>query len=208
MPSTLSGLTGLFGSWIASDAAVQVLAAAGSVLALGACWLLGDRARRRPGLLEPSLAGATALSLLAAPHALTHDLALLAPALVWTAAWVACRPAAHRGLLVLLAGWVLLDVAARHQLDDAITTAPGWCRCCSSPARRPPPTRAGCACPAAGPRRPRRSRSPRADPHPARPFPQRYTRPRLLGAMTAAGYVFDPPATMTVAAWGRRPAER
>lgn len=124
-PATLSGLTGLFGSWIASDAAVQVLAAAGSVLALGACWLLGDRARRRPGLLEPSLAGATALSLLAAPHLLTHDLALLAPALVWTAAWLARTPAAERGLAMLLAGWVLLELAARHQLDDAITTAPG-----------------------------------------------------------------------------------
>jgi len=124
-PSTLSGLTGLFGSWIASDAAVQVLAAAGSVLALGACWLLGDRARRRPSLLEPSLAGATVLSLLAAPHLLTHDLALLAPALVWTAAWLARTPAAERGLAMLLAGWVLLELAARHQLDDSITTAPG-----------------------------------------------------------------------------------
>jgi hypothetical protein len=124
-PATLSGLTGLFGSWIGSDPAVEALAAVGAVLAVGACWLLGDRARRRPALLEPSLAGATALSILAAPHALTHDLALLAPALVWSVAWVARRPLALRGLAILAAGWVLLDLAARSQLDDSISTFPG-----------------------------------------------------------------------------------
>jgi hypothetical protein len=124
-PSTLSGLTGLFGSWIGSDATVQVLGAVGSVLALGACGLLAGRARQRPGLLEPSLAGATALSLLAAPHALTHDLALLAPALVWTVAWVARGPLPLRGLAIVAAGWVLLDLAARSQLDNSITAFPG-----------------------------------------------------------------------------------
>jgi hypothetical protein len=124
-PSTLSGLTGLFGSWIGSDSTVQALAAVGALLALGACWLLGDRARRRPALLEPSLAGATALSLLAAPHALTHDLALLAPTLVWSVAWAARGPLAVRGLAILAAGWVLLDLAARSQLDDSITAFPG-----------------------------------------------------------------------------------
>ncbi|HEY2703750.1 MAG TPA: hypothetical protein VGL20_08675, partial [Candidatus Dormibacteraeota bacterium] len=86
-----------------------VLALAPTLAALAACWLLGDRARRRPDLLEPALAGATALSLLAAPHLLIHDLVLLAPALVWTVAWASGLPGTERRLVVC--GWLLLNLA-------------------------------------------------------------------------------------------------
>jgi Glycosyltransferase family 87 len=122
LPSLL-GFTGLFGSWIRVDAVAQALAAVASVAAVGACWLLGDRSRRRPGLLEPSLAGATALSLVAAPHLLMHDLALLAPALAWTVAWAAAR--GPRCLAGLAAGWVLLNLAAVLDLGNASSAPPG-----------------------------------------------------------------------------------
>ncbi len=112
--ASLVGLTGLLGSWIpghgpAHEATAQLLAVAPTLAALGACWLLGDRARRRPDLLEPALAGATALSLLAAPHLLIHDLVLLAPALVWTVAWASGRAGHERSLVVH--GWLLLNLA-------------------------------------------------------------------------------------------------
>jgi hypothetical protein len=121
--ASLSGLTGLLGSWIASAAAAQGLAALGSVVALAACWRLGDQARRRPQLLEPSLAGATALSLLAAPHLLIHDLVLLAPALAWTVAWAAGR--GGRALRTVALGWVALDLAALIDWGRASVGPPG-----------------------------------------------------------------------------------
>lgn len=121
--SSLAGLTGLFGSWIGNGAAVETAAAVCSVLALAVCWALGDRARRERGMLEPSLAGATALSLLAAPHLLTHDLALLVPALVWTVAWAAS--AAPTRLAPIALGWVLLSLAARVDFNQVSMAPPG-----------------------------------------------------------------------------------
>jgi hypothetical protein len=125
---TLLGFTGLFGSWLSDGATAQALAAACSVVAVGTCWLLGDRARRRPDLLEPSLAGAVALSLVAAPHLLTHDLSLLAPALAWTVAWAAAPVRVRDGRLATVAcGWVMLNLAAYLVLDIGRRplTAPG-----------------------------------------------------------------------------------
>jgi Glycosyltransferase family 87 len=122
LPSLL-GFTGLAGSWIHAEAPAQALAAVGSAAAVGACWLLGDRARRQAELLEPSLAGATALSLVAAPHLLMHDLALLAPALAWTVAWAAGR--GGRLLASVAAGWVTLNLAALLDLGNASSAPPG-----------------------------------------------------------------------------------
>jgi hypothetical protein len=127
LPSLL-GFTGLFGSWLRDGATAQALAAVCSVLAVGACWLLGDRVRRRPDLLEPSLAGAVALSLVASPHLLTHDLSLLAPALAWTVAWAAAPVRIRdRRLATVACGWVMLNLAAYLVLDIGRrpVTAPG-----------------------------------------------------------------------------------
>ncbi|MDB5112946.1 MAG: hypothetical protein JWL78_16, partial [Chloroflexi bacterium] len=122
------GFTGLLGSWLRDGATAQALAAACSMLAVGACWLLGDRVRRRPDLLEPSLAGAVALSLVAAPHLLTHDLSLLAPALAWTVAWAAAPVRTReRRLATVACGWMMLNLAAYLVLDIGRRplTAPG-----------------------------------------------------------------------------------
>jgi hypothetical protein len=127
LPSLL-GFTGLLGSWLRDGATAQALAAACSMLAVGACWLLGDRVRRRPDLLEPSLAGAVALSLVAAPHLLTHDLSLLAPALAWTVAWAAAPVRTReRRLATVACGWMMLNLAAYLVLDIGRRplTAPG-----------------------------------------------------------------------------------
>jgi hypothetical protein len=123
--ASLVGFTGLLGSWIGNGAAVETAAGVCSVLALAVCWALGDRARRTQGLLEPSLAGATALSLLAAPHLLTHDLALLVPALVWTVAWAAASDPGGRRLAAVATGWVVLSLTARLDFNQVAMAPPG-----------------------------------------------------------------------------------
>ena len=70
----------------AAAPAPATVAIAGSLIALGGCGLLGARSRGNPGALEASLAGAAALSLVASPHLLPHDLVILAPAFAWCAA--------------------------------------------------------------------------------------------------------------------------
>lgn len=90
------GFTGLTGSWLGDTAAAHAIAAAGTLVAVAACGLLGDRWRRHPQSLEPALAAATALSLLAAPHLLGHDLTLVAPALVWSMAAATARDPARK----------------------------------------------------------------------------------------------------------------
>src|SRR6202011_2505487 len=54
--ASLLGFTGLTGSWLGNGAAAELLAAAGSVAALGGCLVLGHRLRRDCGALEPCLA--------------------------------------------------------------------------------------------------------------------------------------------------------
>jgi hypothetical protein len=110
-PSTL-GLLGLAASWLGSGPAADTIAIAGGVLGVAACGALGWRSRGRPARLEASLAGATALSLLVAPHLLAHDLVVLAPAFVWVAGRTARldlpRPWPGRAAIRVVAGWLLL----------------------------------------------------------------------------------------------------
>lgn len=72
--------------WLGDGRAAYAVGLAGTVAALAACFALGRKARRDASLLGPALATATALSLLASPHAYLYDNAMLAPAVAWSLA--------------------------------------------------------------------------------------------------------------------------
>lgn len=127
--ASMLGLTGLTGSWLGDSAAATVIAAAGSVAALAGCVWIGRRLARDRGALEPCLALATALSLLASPHLLGQDLVLLAPAMVALMAWAARRdgaaawPGPH--CRTVLVGWAALAAAAALDLGEQGVGPPG-----------------------------------------------------------------------------------
>jgi hypothetical protein len=126
----LLGFTGLFGSWLGDTVAARALATAATVAACAACAVLGDAWRRRPENLEASLAGATALSLLAAPHLHGHDLSILAPVAVWSIAAATRRDGIRlrwpaRTATRLLALWLLVNVAALLDLGNSRSAPPG-----------------------------------------------------------------------------------
>lgn len=127
--SSMLGFTGLTGSWLGNGATAELLAAAGSVVAVGGCVVLGRRLAHDRSALEPCLAAATLLSLLASPHLLGHDMVLLAPVLVWTLAWAAAQdgPVAWpgRSSRAVLAGWVLLSVTSAIDLGADAAAPPG-----------------------------------------------------------------------------------
>jgi hypothetical protein len=120
---SLLGFTGFFGSWLGDTTAARTLATIATVAAVAACALLGDRYRRDRDALEPALAGAAALSLVAAPHLLMHDLVLLAPAAAWTLQWAATRSSQTH--LRGLAAWLLLNLAALLDLGNSASAPPG-----------------------------------------------------------------------------------
>jgi glycosyl transferase family 87 len=125
--STL-GIPGLVASWLGGGTVAVVIGIAGSLLALIGCWLLGSRGRGIPGALEVSLAGAAALSLVASPHLLPHDLVILAPAFAWCAARAAAADAAPWPGLVtirLLAAWAVLGVLTLVDTGNAAPAPPG-----------------------------------------------------------------------------------
>jgi len=114
-PSMLLGFSGLFGTVFGGTATAHLLAAAADVAAVAACGVLGARSREA-GRFETCLAGTLALSLAAAPHLLTHDLVMLAPA----AAFLLARAAQLDGAGTpwpgprsrrVLALWLLVNVA-------------------------------------------------------------------------------------------------
>jgi hypothetical protein len=108
------GFSGLFGSSLGPGRLTDLLTIAGGAAAMVAAFWVGARSRLRPALLEPALFAATALSLLASPHLLGHDLTLLAPVLVALLGWLAVRardwpdPASA----ALLGGWIVLSALA------------------------------------------------------------------------------------------------
>jgi alpha-1,2-mannosyltransferase len=127
--ASLLGFTGLSGSWLGDGTAAQLVAAACSVAALGACVVLGRRLAGDSLALEPCLAAATLLSLLASPHLLSHDLVLLSPVLVALVGWAAMRDRAApwpgpTGRAVL-AGWALLAAATALDLGQQQAAPPG-----------------------------------------------------------------------------------
>jgi hypothetical protein len=125
--STL-GIPGLVASWLGDGTVAVVIGIAGSLLALAGCWLLGARSRRLPQALEVSLAGAVALSLVASPHLLPHDLVILAPAFAWCAARAAAADAAPWPGLVsvrLVGAWTILGVLTLVDTGNAAPAPPG-----------------------------------------------------------------------------------
>ena len=125
--STL-GIPGLVASWLGGGTLAVVIGIAGSLVALIGCWVLGTRTRGLPGALEVSLAGAAALSLVASPHLLPHDLVILAPAFAWCAARAAAADAAPWPGLVtirLIAAWAVLGVLTLVDTGNAAPAPPG-----------------------------------------------------------------------------------
>jgi hypothetical protein len=125
--STL-GLPGLVASWLGGGAIPMAIGIAGSLIALTGCGVLGARSRRRPGALEASLAGAAALSLVASPHLLPHDLVILAPAFAWCAARAAAveiGPWPGLASIRVIAGWAVLGVLTLVDTGNAAPAPPG-----------------------------------------------------------------------------------
>lgn len=120
-PHVMLGASGLAAAFAGSGVAAVVLSTVITLLACSAAFVLGARVRRNPHVLPIALAGAAALSLLAAPHAYLDDLSLLAPAAAWVlvtgiggARGSGVRAGTARMALVApaLALWVALSVAA------------------------------------------------------------------------------------------------
>ena len=119
--ATFVSFIGLPATVLGSGGAAQAAGVAGSVLLCGAAFCLGALIRADRGRLEPALAGAATLSLLAAPHALLHDTVLLAPALVWSVAWAMRRSSA----VVVLWGRVSITPVAVVATCALLVTAAG-----------------------------------------------------------------------------------
>ena len=95
--------------WFGNTTLSYVGGAVGAVVCVGICGVLGQRFHRNPALLGPALAAATALSLLASPHAYLYDEVMLAPAVAWS-----------------LAELGLFTVPQRRGLDNAWTIVVIW----------------------------------------------------------------------------------
>jgi hypothetical protein len=125
--STL-GIPGLVASWLGSGTFPVVVGVAGSLIALAGCGLLGARSRGNPAALEASLAGAAALSLVASPHLLPHDLVILVPVFAWCAARAAASdttPWPGPVSIRVMAAWAMLGVLTLVDTGNAAPAPPG-----------------------------------------------------------------------------------
>lgn len=116
------GFNGFWASWIGHPAAAQVLGGICSAAALGACVWAGRRVARQGAGSTDALGGVTALTLVASPHLLTHDLTLLGPAAADRLASGSAEAPAPRWAV---AAWVLLAAAAALDLGQQGTGFPG-----------------------------------------------------------------------------------
>jgi hypothetical protein len=125
--STL-GIQGLVTSWLGSGNLAVAISILGSLIALAGCAVLGSRSRGKPAALELSLAGALALSLVASPHLLPHDLVILAPAFAWCMARAAGVDAAPwPGLVTIrvIGAWAVLGILTLVDTGNAAPAPPG-----------------------------------------------------------------------------------
>ena len=122
------GWNGLLASWLGGGAGGQIAAAVLDLAALAGCAVLGEAVRRHPERLDLAMATAMALSLLASPHLLAHDLVLMAPAVVWCLA-AASREVPGRwpshtvGVLILC--WLVGNLAVALDLGNQSPAPPG-----------------------------------------------------------------------------------
>jgi hypothetical protein len=119
-------LVGLAGTFAGDTTTAHLLAAAGSVIALALAVMLGASMRRPSTRLEPALAGATVLSLLAALHAYPQDLSLLVPVAAWSFSAAAARwPEGDRVRTAVVALWITINVAACIDILSRAAVPPG-----------------------------------------------------------------------------------
>jgi hypothetical protein len=127
----MQSAAGLFASWLGDTSLSYRLALAAGLAAFAVAATLGAATRRAPALLEPALSGALALSLLGSPHLLSHDLSLLAPAFVVTAAWITARESAGgrawpaAAALSWLAVWTVMSLCSQRDLGNGAPAPPG-----------------------------------------------------------------------------------
>jgi hypothetical protein len=126
--SSTLGVPGLIASWLGTGALPAALGIIGAVLALAGCAVLGARSRGASVSLEVSLAGAAALSLVASPHLLAHDLVILAPLFAWCAARAAAAdmsPWPGTISLRVIGAWAILGLAAYLDTGNSAPAPPG-----------------------------------------------------------------------------------
>jgi hypothetical protein len=126
--SSTVGVPGLVASWLGTGTVPAVIGVIGALLALAGCAVLGARSRRGSVTLEVSLAGAAALSLVASPHLLAHDLVILAPVFAWCAARAAASEVAPwPGTVTLrvIGAWTILGLFAFLDTGNAASAPPG-----------------------------------------------------------------------------------
>jgi energy-converting hydrogenase Eha subunit C len=129
--SSMNGVAGLVASLLGPGALATGIGLAGSAVAVSLAFPLGRAISRRQRSLEPALAGAICLALLASPHLYDHDLALLAPGFVLAmvtasrvdAARAATIPAAASAIVVAL--WLALIAVGFEQFGAASIGVPG-----------------------------------------------------------------------------------
>jgi hypothetical protein len=114
--ASMDSITGITGSVFGGGNGADALGFAACVMVAAVAAPLG-RIARSAGRLEPALAAAVALSLLASPHLFLHDLAMLTPAMVWFLAWAYARDhrearAIPRRVIVATVAWLAFNLAA------------------------------------------------------------------------------------------------
>ena len=125
-PHLMLGVSGVAAALAGGGAAALALSALLTAAACAAAYVLGNRVRRDPQRLSVALAGAAALSLLAAPHAYLGDLAVVGPVAAWcltgpitsTAAGARCRasPTVVLSLWIAVNAAAMVDLAAQDRL--------------------------------------------------------------------------------------------
>jgi hypothetical protein len=126
--SSTVGVPGLIASWFGTGTFPGVIGVIGALLALVGCAVLGARSRGAPAMLEVSLAGAAALSLVASPHLLAHDLVILAPVFAWCAARAAAvdmPPWPGAAGLRVIGAWAILGLVAFLDTGNSAPAPPG-----------------------------------------------------------------------------------